>query len=204
LIRKESNFSLPFYSDCAAQIAQTHFAINMPSLFLFLCALLTLTSFVQAKGTKPRDNFGCHSLDKPKHIDVVIETGSEPFAGTNDYIKLLLRDSAGVLCTAVDLNNPGNDHERNSIDHYKICCSEDFAKVNDGLSLFLLSHNGGYKTGTNDWFIERIEVRMKDLLLLEYRFHAWTDPTKVTMFGVSKVTSSRSNNGTPSYTLIRS
>ncbi len=201
MIRKESDFSLLFYFDCVAQIAQIHFAIKMPSLFLFLYAFLTLTSSIQAKGTKPRANFGCNTLDNPKPIDVIIETGSERTAGTDDFVGLFLHDSHGLVCTATDLNNPGDDHERNSIDYYILCCPQNFAKTNDSLSLLLLQHERCGKGGAfNNWFIERIEVRMNGLLLLQYRFHAWTNGE---LFGVSKVTSSRSNNGTPLYALIR-
>ena len=88
----------------------------MRSLILLLCTLLTVPSCTQAKGTKPRNDFECQSPDKPKRIDIFIETGSELFAGTNDYIRLFVRDSHGVPCGVADLNNSGDDHERHSID----------------------------------------------------------------------------------------
>jgi len=147
--------------------------------------------------------FECDSLEKPKRIDVDIEIGLKTFAGTDDIIRLLLRDSHGVLCTAVDLDNPGNDHERNSIDQYALCCPEDFAKTNDLLSMLLVGHQKDYRGFSNNWFIERIIVHRKNFLLFEYRFHAWTQPDKVVMFGASIVISSRSNNGKSSYSLIR-
>jgi len=175
----------------------------MPSLFLFLSILLSLTSFIQAKGTKPPDNFVCSSFDKPQRIDVFIETGSAFFANTDDEILLLLRDSNGVVCTATDLNNSGDDHERDSIDQYALCCPQNFATGNDPLSVLLLSHRQGPKGSSNDWFVEHIEVRKNDFLLFEYRFHSWTKPHKVSLFGVSKVANSHSNNGKPSYSLIR-
>ena len=88
----------------------------MLSLVLLLCALLTVPPSTQAKETKPRKDFECQSPDKPKRIDILIETGSELFAGTDDYVHLLVRDSHGVPCGVANLNNPGEDHERNSID----------------------------------------------------------------------------------------
>ena len=172
-------------------------------LVLLLCVLLTLTSSIQAKGTKPPNSFECQSYDQSKRIDVVIATGSENFAGTNDYIRLLLRDSRGILCTAADLNNSGNDHERNSIDHYALCCPSSFAVTNDFISLLLIGHVRNTRGGVNDWFIENIEVRSKNFVILEYRFHAWTNPYRFAMFGVSKMESSASKNATPSYSLIR-
>ena len=174
----------------------------MSSLFLFLSILFILISFNQTVGTRPSDNFECHSLDKPKRINVIIETGSGLFAGTNDKIWLFLRDSQGYLCTADDLNNPGDDHEAGSTDHYAICCSQDFAKANEYLSVLLLGHNRYGKGHGNDWFIDRIEVRAQNVLLFEFRFHAWTKPHKVAMIGASKVISSGSNNKKPSYSLI--
>ncbi|CAF4109475.1 unnamed protein product [Adineta steineri] len=175
----------------------------MLSFFLCLCILLSSTSFIQAKGTKPSDDFECQLFKKPKRIDVTVETGSKFLAGTNDAISLLLRDSQGVVCTAEYLNNSGDDHERNSIDKYALCCPQDFAKTNDSLSMLIVGHKRGYKGGADDWFVERIEVHRKDFLLFTYRFHAWTNPGKITMFGVSKVTSSHSDNGEPSYSFIR-
>ena len=177
--------------------------MNMLSLVLLLCALLTVPSSTQAKGTKPRDDFECRSHNERKRIDILIETGSELFAGTNDYIRLFLRDSHGVPCGVADLNNPGDDHERNSLDQYAICCPSNFAETDDLLSLLLIGHRQAQKGGSDDWFIERIEVRSKGFVLLEYRFHAWTNPFYLTMFGVSKMESSRSKTKTPSYFLIR-
>ncbi|CAF1345083.1 unnamed protein product [Adineta steineri] len=174
----------------------------MLSLFLCLCVLLSSTSFIQAEGTEPLNYFQCEVF-KPKRIDVTVETGSKFLAGTNDGIHLLLRDSQGVVCTADDLNNVGDDHERNSIDKYAVCCPQDFAKTNDSLSLLLVGHKHGYRGGANDWFVERIEVHKEDSLLFTYHFHAWTNPRKISIFGVSKVTSSHSDNGKPSYSRIR-
>jgi hypothetical protein len=175
----------------------------MPLLFLVLCGLLTLTSFIQAKGTKPPNNFGCHSLDKPKLIDVVIETGSRVLSGTDDVVGLLLRDSDGVVCTTDDLDNPGDDRKRNSIDHYALCCPQEFATANDFLDMLLLAHRRTRNGFSNDWFVEHIEVRRNDFLLFDYRFHAWTNPGSITMFGVSKVADLQSTNGKSSYSLIR-
>jgi hypothetical protein len=171
----------------------------MRSLFLFLYVLLTLTSLIPAKGTKPPANFRCNTLDKPKPIDIIIETGWELYAGTDSVVPLLLRDSLDVMCTADDLDNPGNDHERNSIDHYILCCPQNFAKVNDTLNLLLLSHGRCQRYGAGNWFIERIEVRREGFLLFDYRFHTWI---KGGLYGVSKMTSIRSKNEKPSYIFI--
>ncbi|CAF4061775.1 unnamed protein product [Adineta steineri] len=70
--------------------------------------------------------------------------------------------------------------------------------------MLIIGHKRGYyKGGGDDWFIERIEVHRKDFLLFTYRFHAWTNPRTTTIFGVSKVTSSHSDNAEPSYSFIR-
>ena len=84
-----------------------------------------------------------------------------------------------------------------------ICCPSNFAETNGLLSLLLIGHQRGQKGGSDDWFIERIEVRSKGFVLLKYLFHAWTDPFRLTMFGVSKMESSQSKTKKPSYFLIR-
>jgi hypothetical protein len=172
----------------------------MYSFSLFLCVFVSLTSFIQAKGTKPSNKFEC-SWKEPTRVDIIIETGSQFLAGTDDRVRLFLRDSQGVVCIAADLNNSGDDHERNSIDEYAVCCPEDSGKANESLSLLLLGHLRARKSPGNDWFIERIKVHSQNFLLLDYRFHAWTGA--VMMFGVTKVKISRLNNEKSSYSLIR-
>ena len=91
--------------------------ISMHLVFLVLIALHALILAVQARGTKPSADFECSDFDRPTRIDIVIKTGSKLFSGTDDTIRLLLRDSRGVVYTTQDLNNRGNDRERHSIDH---------------------------------------------------------------------------------------
>ena len=174
----------------------------MRSFFLFLCALLTLTPFILTKGRKPSNDFRCRSLENPKTVYIAIETGSQLFVGTVNQIQILLNDSADVSCTANDLNNPGNDH-------YVVSCPEAFAKANDSLSVLLLHHTRSRKNPpvyryADEWSIERIAVRTKDVTLFDYRFSARTNPGKTIMSGVSKVTVSELNNGirTPPYNII--
>jgi hypothetical protein len=200
LISKDKTLSLLIDSNWLIHFAQTHFARDMPSLVSFLCVFLSSIVFIQGKGTHPPVNFKCNSFDSPTRIDVVIETGSQFLAGTDDTIRILLRDSHGVICLDDNLDNFGNDHERNSIDHHAICCPQDFSQSNDSLSLLLLSHLRRGKSKGDDWFIERIKVHMNNFTLFDYRFHMWTYAAR--MFGASRVTSSRSNNGKLSYSLI--
>jgi hypothetical protein len=40
---------------------------------------------------------------------------------------------------------------------------------------------------SDDWFIERIEVRANQRILFDYRSHSWTSATKKFLFGVSKI-----------------
>ncbi|CAF3540537.1 unnamed protein product [Rotaria sp. Silwood1] len=64
-------------------------------------------------------------------LQVKIETGDELFAGTNSHVSLILRSGNGVICQVYDLDNIGNDRERNSVDEYTICCSKDFFNDDD-------------------------------------------------------------------------
>lgn len=175
----------------------------MRLIFVFFYALLTLTTFIQGKGTRPPNDFWCFSIKQPKRIDVIIETGSEFLAGTDDRISLLLRDNNGMVCTAGDLDNSGNDRERNSIDHYAICCPQDFAKANGSLSQLFFIRFWPPKGGRDNWLIENVEVRMENTVLLNYGFHAWNDPKKFALFGISKMAGSQSKNGPQSYSLVR-
>ena len=86
--------------------------MTVSSLYVFVCIVSTLSSIIQANGTKPSKNFKCRSEDKPQRIDVSIKTGLKTFAGTNDRIRLLLLDANGVPCIAKDLDNFGNDHKK--------------------------------------------------------------------------------------------
>ncbi len=89
------------------------------------------------------------------------------------------------------MNNIGNDRERNSIDEYKICCPEEFLADEDELSMVALAQltRSGRKIPflTDKWFIEHIEVRAKERILFNYRFHDWSSPSRKLAFGVSKV-----------------
>jgi len=120
-----------------------------------------------------------------------IETGDVWLAGTDDQINVLLRSANGHICRIHHLDNSGNDRERNSVDTYNLCCPEGFASDKRELSMLALAHvppagkNG--RASTNDWFIEHIEIKVKGNVLFNYRFHAWTSPSKKWMFGVSKV-----------------
>ena len=122
---------------------------------------------------------------------LTIQTGDRPLAGTDDIIHLALRNSNGTLCWSHDMNNPGNDRERNSIDEYTICCPHGFMPDDGELSMLAFNQMGmNDKNGrifVNDWFIERIEVRADKGLLLSYRFQAWTKSTTPWLFGVSKI-----------------
>lgn len=108
----------------------------------------------------------------------MIRTCDKRFAGTDDIIYLVLRNLNGALCWSHSLNNPGNDRERNSIDEYTICCPEGFMPDDGDLSMLAFNQMGmNDKNGwilVKDWFIERIEVRADNGLLLSYRFQAWT------------------------------
>jgi hypothetical protein len=125
-------------------------------------------------------------------LEMTIRTGDEYLAGTDDDINVLLRSPNGKICRAYRLDNDGNDRERNSVDKYTICCPRGFLSNHRELSLFALAHvlrSGTSGRGSligNDWFIESIELKTRDEVVLDYRFHAWTSPKKQWMFGVSK------------------
>jgi hypothetical protein len=174
----------------------------MYSSFLPLLGLLASVTFIQATGTNPRENFRCRDALKYQRVYVVIETGSMIFAGTDDPIRLFLRDSRGVVCGAADLDNDGNDHERNSVDEYILCCPGDFAANKQPISLLLLNHKPAGKGSVNNWFIENIKVRTDSNTIFEYRFHAWTDPRSSFIFGATRVEHSSPQNKTSSYSFV--
>ena len=125
-------------------------------------------------------------------LEMTIRAGDEYLAGTDDDINVLLRSSNGKICRAYRLDNDGNDHERNSVDKYTVCCPKGFLSNHRELSLFALAHvlrsgkNGRGSLIGNDWFIESIELKTRGKVILDYRFHTWTSPKKQWMFGVSK------------------
>jgi hypothetical protein len=106
------------------------------------------------------------------------------------HVSLLLRSGNGVVCQVYRLDNFGDDRERNSVDEYTVCCPKEFSNDDNNLSMVALAQLT--KTGkfvplfSDDWFIERIEVRANEKLLFDYRFHSWSSPSKKLMFGVSK------------------
>ena len=169
----------------------------------FLCIALALLPLVQTTGTTPLRGTTCRPSSKRTRIDIYIETGSQLFSGTDDPIRLLLRDSEGVLCAADDLNNFGDDHQRKSTDQFVLCCPAEFAQGNGPLSLLLLGHRRNSNGHSNSWFVEHIRVLKGTVPLLEYRFHAWTNPSRIHFFGVSLQASALSQDGKPSYSLVR-
>jgi hypothetical protein len=124
-------------------------------------------------------------------LQVTIETGDQLFGGTDSHVSLLLRSSNGIICQVYKLDNNGNDRERNSIDEYTVCCSKQFLDDDNELSMLGLSQltrSGKYISFfSDDWFIERIQVRANEKLLFDYRFHDWTLPARKLMFGLTKV-----------------
>jgi hypothetical protein len=124
-------------------------------------------------------------------VEVKIETGDVKYAGTDSNIGLLLRSNHGVICQVFNLDNSGNDRERKSIDEYTICCSKDFLTDENQLSMLAMIQftRSGKHTPlfSDDWFIERIEVRANQRILFDHRFHSWVSATKKFLLGVSKI-----------------
>jgi len=124
-------------------------------------------------------------------LEVTIETGDLLFAGTDSDVNFLLRSGNGVICQVYNLNNNGNDRERKSIDQYTICCSKDFLIDKNQVSMVALAQlaKGGKHTPlfSDDWFIERIQVRANQRILFNYRFHSWASSSKKLLFSVSKI-----------------
>ncbi len=105
-------------------------------------------------------------------------------------VGLLLRSNHGVICQVFNLDNSGNDRERNSIDEYTICCSKDFLTDKNQLNMLAMVQfmgNGKHTSLFNNWFIERIKVRANQRILFDYRFHSWASASKKFLFGVSKI-----------------
>jgi hypothetical protein len=161
--------------------------MNLLILKIFQWCIIFLTIVEVICNTKSRNV--CQ--DDTDVLQMKIETGDVLFAGTNSHVSLLLRSGNGVVCQVYDLDNVGNDHERNSIDKYTICCPKGFLDDEHELSMLGLSQltrTGKYVSFFADnWFIERIEVRADETLLFDYRFHSWTSPSRKLMFGVSKI-----------------
>jgi hypothetical protein len=123
-------------------------------------------------------------------LQLIIETGDVLFAGTDDNVNLLLRSTNGVICRAMNLDNPGNDRKRNHVDEYNICCPKGFLSNKSEISMLLFGQMvfaGKTCPGNNDWFVERIELRADGQVLLEYRFHDWSSPMKQWVFGLTKI-----------------
>ncbi|CAF4533564.1 unnamed protein product [Rotaria socialis] len=163
---------------------------KMIRIGLLLVFQLNIISIIitQITGDTKSSNF---CTDNTETLKLKIQTGNEWLAGTDDAINLLLRSANGLICRVHNLDNWGNDRERNSIDKYTVCCPEGFSNDKRELSMFALAHvppvgkNG--RASTNDWFIERIEIRAGERTVFNYHFHAWTSPSKQWMFGVSNV-----------------
>ncbi len=93
-------------------------------------------------------------------------------------VSLLLRINNGIICQVYKLDNIVNDRERNSIDEYTVCCSKQFWMMRM-LGLSQLTRSGKYISFfSDDWFIERIQVRANEKLLFDYRFYDWTLPSR--------------------------
>ena len=159
-------------------------------LNLWLLIQCTIISVVIVKVTGDTKSNNHCSFDQ-ETLEMTIRTGDEYLAGTDDDINVLLRSPNGKICRT-NLNNDGNDRERNSVDKYTICCSTGFLSNHRELSLFALAHVRRSGTGVrasltgNDWFIESIKLETHGEVILDYRFHAWTSPRKQWMTGVSK------------------
>lgn len=124
-------------------------------------------------------------------IQVKISTGDVLYAGTDNDISLILRSANGIICQEYDLNNPGNDRERNHTDEYIICCSKAF--FNDKNELSMVAFSELIRIGSrvpaikDSWFIEHIEIRNNESILFDYRFHDWSSSTNHLLFGVTKL-----------------
>ncbi|CAF3263140.1 unnamed protein product [Rotaria sp. Silwood2] len=140
-----------------------------------------------ASDTRSRNSCPIHS----DRLEVEIETGDEWLAGTDDEIHLLLHSANGLVCQAYNLDNWGNDRERNSIDRYTICCPKGFLDGDEEISMFALAYILPPKRTDllqlDNWFIERVTIKGNGRDIFNYRFHSWISPLKERMFGVSKV-----------------
>ncbi|CAF4596547.1 unnamed protein product [Rotaria sp. Silwood2] len=140
-----------------------------------------------ASDTRSRNSCPIHS----DRLEVEIKTGDEPLAGTDYSINLLVRSGNGLVCKAYDLDNWGNDRERNSMDRYTICCPKGFLDSNADIRMFALSYPSrpgkrGY-VNIDDWLIEHVAIKVNGRNIFTYRFDSWTSPWKHWVFGVSKV-----------------
>ena len=124
-------------------------------------------------------------------VEMTTVTGDVLFSGTDCDYNLFLRSDNGLICQHYKLDNKGNDRERNSIDEYRICCPKNFITNKNGLSMLAFIQLGvaGKHPGpcTDDWFLERIELRINGRRLLNYVFQSWTFHKRKVLFGLSKI-----------------
>ncbi|CAF3096564.1 unnamed protein product [Rotaria socialis] len=112
---------------------------KMIRIGLLLVFQLNIISIIitQITGDTESSNF---CTDNTETLKLKIQTGNEWLAGTDDAINLLLRSANGLICRVHNLDNWGNDRERNSIDKYTVCCPEGFSNDKRELSMFALAH----------------------------------------------------------------
>ena len=124
-------------------------------------------------------------------VDIIIKTGDVLFAGTDANIAIIIRSNHGVMCQALNLDNYGNDRERNSTDEYVLCCPKDFLSDKNLLSmlgLFQYTRSGKHTPlFKDDWFIEHIQIRGDQRILLDYHLHSWAKATKKFLFGLTRI-----------------
>ena len=163
-------------------------------LFLAVVQLSTIFLLIVQVAANTKSNKLCTN-DKDT-LQLIIRTCDKRFAGTDDIIHLLLRSGSGVICRANNLNNPGNDRERNSVDEYMICCPKEFLMDERELSMLAFTQMAlmARKQGRDydHWCIQHIEVRAgKRVLLSNPSFFSATDSRIPWLFGVSKINSTR-------------
>ena len=166
----------------------------MRLFFLVVLQLSTIVLLIVQVTANTKSSNSC-SNDKDT-LQLMIRTCDKRFAGTDDIIHLLLRSSSGVICRANNLNNPGNDRERNSIDEYTICCPKEFLMDERELSMLAFTQMAimARKQGRlyDYWCIQHIEVRAGKRVLLSYpSFYSATDSRIPWLFGVTKINSTR-------------
>lgn len=158
----------------------------LKSCLLQWCIVILVTNKVLSN-TKPSNV----CMEDADIVDMTIETGDVRFAGTDCDYSLLLRSDNGGICQHHGLDNNGNDRERKSIDKYRICCPRNFINIKEGLSMLAFIQLGvaGKYPGpcTDDWLLERIELRINGRDLLDYTFKSWTFNKRKVLFGLSKI-----------------
>ncbi len=161
--------------------------MNRPILNAFGCYIILM---IMMKVTCNTNSVNICDKDHSS-LEVNIETGDVFFAGTNSHASLILRNGNGFICQEYNLDNIGDDRERNSIDKYTICCSKEFLNDENELSMLAVAQLTRTRRLlsflSDDWFIERIEVRANQIILFDYRFHSWTSPSTKLIFGATKI-----------------